>query len=89
MSRCCDGMFWSLLVQIEQARLQRAEIMYVMSNSEEEDGVDPQLCTGPSTDCPSLRRTLGQGLIFARAANPCLSHSISFQLSSDFPHPGK
>lgn len=42
MSGQCDGMFWSLHVQIEQARQQRAEITHVMWDSGEEDGMDPQ-----------------------------------------------
>lgn len=77
----CDGMFWSLHVHRHQARLQRAAGMPVMVPAGEEDGPDPQ---GAAS---ALCGTRGQGLLSARAANPCPSHSTLLQLSSDFPQP--
>lgn len=59
---------------------QRAERRPVIVPGGEEDGTDPQ-------ELPQPLVGLGArvGLLPARAANPCLSRSTFFQLSSDFP----
>lgn len=59
---------------------QRAERMPIMVPGGKEDGTDLQRLPQPS-----VRLGTRVGLLPARAANPCPSHSTFFQLSSDFP----